>query len=769
MDNVLDGIIKDAFEAKKRGCFEKAKDHFYKVIRVQPRHAEANFNIGVFEMASKNISVAEKFLKIALEEDPQTITYWKTYIDVLIRQGDIEEASKILAVAHKKGAIGKDFKSLEQRIEIIKEFSDLYEKGFFRDLIRRFQQLDGSSNLDFATWFYFGAAQKELEQFDVACNSFKKVLFLKNDFPAGYNNLAISLMGLGDFDEAILNLNKAINLQPDYPEAFNNLGIAFQELGDIASALESFKNAIDIKPDYAEAVFNLANIYKEQKNHHKAISLFKKALKIKPTLIESYEGLAFSLMEMGEFEKAVDVLVRLISINPKSHRAINALGLAFIRLNQPERALQSLSMAQKTNCSDKETYNNMGIALNKLGQFQLAQQTLERAIALDPNYADAYGNLAIVLKNMGKFNEAKKTCSTAISISPEDVVSLSNLAVINLEQGEVKQAIKISEKAISIDPNYPDAHYNLSLSHLMDKNFEKGFDLYEKRWTTESYSGSYLNSEKPQWSGELNKKVLLWAEQGIGDEVMFSSMVPELTKLCSNLIVLCDYRLIPLFQRSFSSSIEYVSKFSEVVQDDYDFHLPMGSLGKFFRRNRQSFEKSNNGYLRSNDIQTKYLRDKLKLKTENQLIGLSWFSKSPIPGTFSRNIGLDKLVECLNNSNIQFVNLQYGDVRADLKSLYLNTGIKVHNEKYIDNKKDLGGLASLIMACDHVVSIDNATVHLAGALGKATSVLLPSDRNWRWGKSDQISYWYKSVKLFQKKTDKGWGPVLSALKHKLDT
>ena len=68
MDNVLDGIIKDAFEAKKRGCFEKAKDHFYKVIRVQPRHAEANFNIGVFEMASKNISVAEKFLKIALEE-----------------------------------------------------------------------------------------------------------------------------------------------------------------------------------------------------------------------------------------------------------------------------------------------------------------------------------------------------------------------------------------------------------------------------------------------------------------------------------------------------------------------------------------------------------------------------------------------------------------------------------------------------------------------------------------------------------------------------
>lgn len=769
MVHVADKILKEALNALNCSDYESAKALFYKLINIHPMHAEANFNIGVLELGSNNLSTAKKFFEIALEEDFETIEHWVSYIDVLIRQANIEEASSILALARRKGVSDKNFIYFMQRIETIKKFSKLYEARCFQDIVHHFLQIDQSTNLDFATWFYFGAAQKELKQFDVACNSFKKVLFLKNDFPAGYNNLAISLMGLGDFEEAILNLNKAINLQPDYPEAFNNLGIAFQELGDIASALESFKNAIDIKPDYAEALFNLANVYKGQKNHHKAISLFKTALKIKPTLIESYEGLAFSLMEMGEFEKAVDVLVRLISINPKSYRAINALGLAFIRLDQPERALQSLSMAQKTNCSNTETYNNMGIALNKLGQFRLAQQTLERAIALDPNYADAYGNLAIVLKNMGKLNEAKIACSTAISISPEDVVSMSNLAVINLEQGEVKQAIKISEKAISIDPSYPDAHYNLSLSHLMDKNFEKGFDLYERRWTTESYSGSYLNSEKPQWSGELNKKVLLWAEQGIGDEVMFSSMLPELKKLCSNLIVLCDYRLIPLFQRSFCSSIEYVSKFSEVMQDDYEFHLPMGSLGKFFRRNSQSFEKSNNGYLRSNDIQTKYLRDKLKLRTENQLIGLSWFSKSPIPGTFSRNIGLDKLVECLNNSNTQFVNLQYGDVRADLQSLYLNTGIKVHNEKYIDNKKDLVGLASLIMACDHVVSIDNATVHLAGALGKATSVLLPSDRNWRWGKSDQISYWYKSVKLFQKKTDKGWGPVLSALKHKLDT
>ena len=146
------------------------------------------------------------------------------------------------------------------------------------------------------------------------------------------------------------------------------------------------------------------------------------------------------------------------------------------------------------------------------------------------------------------------------------------------EQGKSEKAIQAYKKAITIDPDYVDAYYNLSFALLGSRDFKQGFELQEWRWKTSEKRGQFLQSSKPFWGGEKNKTVYVWGEQGIGDEIMFASMLPELYEECANLIVKCDSRLIPIFQRSFPSGIEYYGRDAAVSEDSYDFHIPMGSL-----------------------------------------------------------------------------------------------------------------------------------------------------------------------------------------------
>jgi len=145
------------------------------------------------------------------------------------------------------------------------------------------------------------------------------------------------------------------------------------------------------------------------------------------------------------------------------------------------------------------------------------------------------------------------------------------------------------------------------------------------------------------------------------------------------------------------------------------------------------------------------------------LIGISWHSTNQLRGAQNRGITLKQLTPILQLPKTKLISLQYGDVKKDIDDLFTDFGIKVHQITEINNMKDIDDLASLITACDSIISIDNSTIHLAGALGKKSKLLLPYSCDWRWGRGLSTSYWYNSVELYHQTEIGNWDQVLSKL------
>jgi hypothetical protein len=260
-----------------------------------------------------------------------------------------------------------------------------------------------------------------------------------------------------------------------------------------------------------------------------------------------------------------------------------------------------------------------------------------------------------------------------------------------------------------------------------------------------------------------SRRVLVWGEQGVGDEVMFGGLLREFRGLCGEMLVQLDRRLVGLFERSLPGVKFFVR--GEVVDEGlYDEQIPIGSLARYLRPSRESFEGKGGGYLKAKAGLREHFRERMGVGSGERVIGLSWKSAAPETGA-ARSLGLEELVSALSavGQKVRFVNLQYGDVEADIRGVRERLGVEVYSESEVDNREDLEGLAGLIEACDEVVSVGNATAHLAGALGKKTLVLLPYVAGWRWLHEGDRCPWYDSVTLLRQTELGEWKKVLCEL------
>jgi len=192
--------------------------------------------------------------------------------------------------------------------------------------------------------------------------------------------------------------------------------------------------------------------------------------------------------------------------------------------------------------------------------------------------------------------------------------------------------------------------------------------------------------------------------------------------------------------------IEYVERGEKVAESRYESHLAMGSLGLYERPTLESFSGKGGRYLRAESARVERIRRLMGLGAAERAVGISWRSSNAETGAM-RSVELKELVVALRGQGVRLVNLQYGEVRAEIEGVYEALGERVWECGEVDNREDLDGLAALIEACDEVVSIGNATAHLAGALGKKTTVLLPEAPSWRWLAQDDQTLWYSNVRV----------------------
>ena len=535
--------------------------------------------------------------------------------------------------------------------------------------------------------------------------------------------------------EALKANQKALKIDPNDPEIYLCLGNNFHQQDKLDDAEFNFKKAIDLNPNYLQALYNLGLILKKKQRFTEAASFFERVIKLKPDFVNGYYSLGLTLIDLGELNNALINLKKVIDLKPQYPQAFFNLGIVLRKLGKKKEALKNFQQSINLKPDYKKTYNLIGVTLAELGRYDEALENFQLAINLDSNYAEVYNNLGNILKELGRFQES----------------------------------YRYFQKAIDLKPDYADAYNNLGRALMLNFDFQKAFELMEWRLRREEKNFILLNTSKPRWDGLTKHRVFVWREQGIGDWIMFSSMIPELHASVEKVIVECDPRVIPLFQRSFSEEIQFITDRTEISEDDYDSHLPIGSLPLHFRKELGDFKKSSQGWLQADPQRFQCIKEKISQNKSKKIVGISWNTKSSLTQAFQRNIKLEDLLLPLKDLDFIFVNLQYGDVSEEITNLKANHGIDVLEIPDLDIFNDIDGLAAIIAACDCVISIDNLNPHLAGALNIRTQLLITNAADDRWGHKTSKSYWYDSITIHRQAEPGNWKQPLFELASDLSS
>tara|TARA_X000000950_G_scaffold286616_1_gene396076 strand:- start:1098 stop:2792 length:1695 start_codon:yes stop_codon:yes gene_type:complete len=526
---------------------------------------------------------------------------------------------------------------------------------------------------------------------------------------------------------------KITKLFPNYFLAWKILGFLLFEENKINESIGSFSNATKLNPKDYETYNNLGRAYLVIGKLHDAEIAFFQSTSLKSDYFPAQYNLAMTYAKLGKFIEAEEIYKIVIKLNPNYAQAYYHLGNNFVKLNKTERAEKAYKRAIEIKPDYSICFNNLGAIYWGMGRFEESEKNYKKAITIDPNNLDAYCNLGVTLQYMCKFEEAEDNY----------------------------------KKALKIKPNYPEAYSNWALTLMYKGSLKESFELSEWRWKTKKNKNKKFETNKPFWNNENNKIIYVWREQGIGDEIMYCSMIDELIEEKSAKIILnCDNRLKPLFQRSLNKKIQYKDDKS-ILENEFDCHIPMASLANFLRYDLEKFKKTFKGYLNYNKDKTNQIRSNLIGESTIKIIGISWKTTSTKELATFRNITLKELIKSINGPNVKFINLQYGNTTEEILKLKKEINVDIDTFSDIDNFNDIDGLASLMAACDSIVTIDNSTAQLAGSLGLNTKLLLSSAPDVRWGHTGTSCFWYNSIKIYRQINLGNWNDPLKQLEQDL--
>ena len=254
---------------------------------------------------------------------------------------------------------------------------------------------------------------------------------------------------------------------------------------------------------------------------------------------------------MDDYANAIVSFSEALKLRPNDIDVLNALASVYSSENRQNDAMLTYQQIVKLKPEHKQSWNNMGNIHLANKKFNDAIECYETALSIDPKYSDALNNLGNATKEIGYLDEALYYYEQAIDAPNARVELYSNYGVALKDRGFYEKALTALNQAIEkSQTDYPDAHWNKALVYLAMRNFERGWKEYEWRWQATNFDSTYITTSKPSWN-KRKERVLIWPEQGIGDQIMFSTMFEEFAELCDLAIFQVDRRLLPIFRRSF--------------------------------------------------------------------------------------------------------------------------------------------------------------------------------------------------------------------------
>ncbi len=583
---------------------------------------------------------------------------------------------------------------------------------------------------------------------------------------AEYNHLlskAINLQNAAQFSQALSIYLDLVELAPNNSRTLFLLGGLYGQTGDFSNCIKILKRSLAISPEQKDAYNNLAIAYELTQQFDLAITTYKIALGQAANSPHTHCNLGDLYRKTGQFEKSLFHLNKSLALSPTDATALLNKAILLGEMKKTHEAKACYGEALNLYPNNEAILNNYSALLLKEGDLDNAEQLARKAITINPSSPQALCNLGNLLTKKKQFSESETCLLKAIELSPTLVDAYINLGYSHHCNAKFKNALRYYNMAIQLAPKNSLGHWYRSFTLLLTGKFDSAWNDYEygilngERDTTQYPYPAYQNSNQ---TGAL----LITAEQGIGDQIMFSSCLPDIIKKHDEIILECDKRLIPLFERSFPSiQIIYTSQLNNTSIKErlptIQHQIAIGSLPRLYRRSAESFPSVINHIIINNEKQKKWhqrynsLSDKIK-------IGISWKGGIKIDNK-SRSMPLELWADILK-LDADFINLQYGDNSQEIAEIKNKLGIQIHDWPDSDSLKEIDDFAAQISALDLVISVGNTNVHLAGSLNIPTWCILPSVPSWRWLFKGEQCLWYPSVSIIRKNTS-NWENVFSRI------
>lgn len=651
--------------------------------------------------------------------------------------------------------------------KVIKQFTQAlqYHQAGDLQLAEKYYRQILQTNPNHAdTLHWLGMLAFQVGKYEIAINYINQAIAINSTVSLYHWRLGNALKASGRITECIQELQTAIRLSPKESDVYNDLGICFYENGQFSEAIQCFQQAIQLSPIDAKIHNNLGIVLLELEEFSQAIKHFQTAIKLNPNLVGAYLGLADALKNIESYEQAITVCKKALELKSNLVQIYTKLVILYFNLHSYEIAKSYVDKIRCIEPNNSFAYLFDGDILKEQQRIEESIIQYQKAIALKPDYAEAYNHLAIAVEDLGKIDEAIKWYQHSLQIKPTHGV-YCNLATLYRKQGKVKEAVENHDAALRIKPKNAETHFNKFLSLVPFGYFKEGWHEYLWRPVRPTLKERFsLTDHVETLAKQLNgERILLYWEQGLGDEIFFLRFAPELKKRGAWLAYQSSDKIKTILERL--NWLDQVLGKLDTQLPAVDHRLLIGDLPLVLGMSDiKEIPPPYSLSILPHCLET--MRRQLMELGNPPYIGLTWRAGTPKEGkknskTLYKDIPLEKLSSALNSVNATFLILQRNPLQEEL--IQLSELLKKPAHDFSQLNDDLEMMLALLSLLDDYIGVSNTNMHLLAGLGKTAKVLIPYPAEWRWMASGKESPWFIGFKIYRQHSDGSWNHALSEL------
>lgn len=752
-----------------RGALAEAIAAYRRALRLAPDLAEAHNDLGTAWFAQGETGRAEQSYRRAAALRPRHSVAYANLGALYRKLGLPREARRALqkelllrvASALRMFTMGRG-RERGRGTALLASIEESLESGNPRLAARIAALAVERSPGEARAWALLAEAQHSCGKNEEAIAAAEKAAALRPRDARAAERLGRLLARAGRLDEAAAQIERSRELDP-------RSAAAQRVAAELALARRDWASAERIARE-AGLAFALGEALFRQGRAQQAEAAYREALEADPRHLEAWIRLGELLRLGARLEESLACLERAVELDEESAAAQMALGMALRDKGRTRAAVERFELALRLDPDSAQAYQQLGEILRYENRIGEAEQRFRDGLKARPGEPRLLVDLGLALGDQMRYDEAFACIEQALARDARWPVALAAKGILMDLTGKSAQAEQLLGAALEAAPGDADLGYNLAICRLRHARFAEGWQGFELRRQKENFVGRYRRFPFPEWQGEAleGKTILVYPEQGLGDEIMYASCIPELEARARHVVLECNPKLGELFARSFPRSTVIARQ--RTMANDWVNHLepppglqsPIGSLPLRFRTRVEDFP-AHRGYLAANAAKVAKWRSRLDALGPGRKVGLSWQGGVGHTGRARRSFTLEALLPVLRLPGVQFVSLQYTpEAVAETQALLARHGVAVHHwQEAID---DYDETAALVCALESVLTVCTAIVHLTGALGRPALVMVPFGSDWRYGASGDRMPWYPSVRLVRQSRIGDWSDVLATVR-----